>query len=98
MPTPRSPWEAAPLASSIPPTPVPTEGHDVQSDIGSGAPTSERSADMDQAGQDAIEGRDLPKPASRRRAIGIMFGIDPNNLYEAPGDAQSRDKAVRDLD
>ncbi len=56
------------------------------------------SEDMDQRGQAAIEGREPDRPASNRRAIGIMFGIDPKNLYETPDDEQSRDQAVRNLD
>ncbi|WP_156418144.1 hypothetical protein [Aureimonas sp. AU4] len=71
---------------------------DLQADGKQSSNAMKPSADLDQLSQAAIEGRNTETPTSNRRAIGIMFGIDPRNLYEAPGEAQSRDQAVRDLD
>lgn len=95
---PRSSWKDVRSASSVPTMPNPGVRPAVQDALALQAKHPEHAADADQAGQDAIEGRNTGKPNSHRRAIGIMFGIDPRNLYEAPGEAQSRDQAVRDLD
>jgi len=56
------------------------------------------SEQVDRTDQAAVEARDPARPASNRQAIGIKFGIDPENLYEAPDDRESRNRAVRDLD
>lgn len=98
MLTTRSPWEVAHHASSSPTTPILADRHDMDPEIASGRPSSGRSLDADPSGQDAVEGRDPAKPASRRRAIGIMFGIDPKNLYEAPGETPPADRTERDRD
>ncbi|WP_156418149.1 hypothetical protein [Aureimonas sp. AU4] len=98
MLTTHSPWRAARPASSVFNTSNLSERVDAADTVTSNAPLAEPAADADQASRDAIEGRDSAKPANRRRAVGIMFGIDPSNLYEPSDDEQNRDSAVRDLD
>ena len=62
------------------------------------AEVAKASVALDQSGQASVEGRAPKRAVIQTRAIGIMFGIDPRNLYETPDDADSRDQAVRDLD
>lgn len=71
---------------------------DAQSSVNRTPVPTDPSEDLDHLGQAAIEGRQPDLPVSNRRAIGIMFGIDPSNLYEAPANDESRDRAVDDLD
>lgn len=84
MPTTRSPREAAFSASSSPVTSHSVEGRVLDPPVDSSSLSPERPVGQDRSEQVAIEGRDPLEADSRRRAIGIMFGIDPKNLYEAP--------------
>ncbi|WP_019998568.1 hypothetical protein [Aureimonas ureilytica] len=84
------------LDSALTTTAAPTS--DLQAEGGQSSRAIKPSEDLDQASQSAIEGRENGRPSSNRRAIGIMFGIDPRNLYEAPDDEQNRNQAARDLD
>jgi len=98
MQTTCSPWEDVQPVSSVLAVPSLTERTDARLLIGSSTSLPEPFTDADHASQDAIEGRCAKRTINNRRPIGIMFGIDPKNLYEAPANTRSRDRTVRDLD
>lgn len=98
MQTTCSPWEDVQPVSSVLAAPGLTERADAGLIIGLSTSLPEPFINADHASQDAIEGRCAKRTISNRRPIGIMFGIDPKNLYEAPADTRGRDRTVRDLD